>query len=233
MLERLAQEPLGAGRLRRCPPARRRRAAESTAGAYSRLSASIASMPMSPTIGSTSTCARIAVVPAATARSSTRRARAPMSSAVKSRFARPVRRIASAAVSAEPDTRSTRNALSRWIWRLDEARRDEPIRRPRSSRAPARPSDRRRECARRRSRGRPARLDRAAGSREAEGRARPDSMPKSRRRKGRPAPVPHAAVRGRVVHTPRRVPAPQGVQPEQEQRRNHRQRAEREDRRGR
>src|SRR5437660_1695058 len=87
----------------------------STAGAYSRLSASSACRPSSPTIGSTSTCARMAVVPAATARSNTRRARAPMSAVVKPRFATPVRRIASAAVSAEPDTRSTSSALSRWM----------------------------------------------------------------------------------------------------------------------
>src|SRR5262245_7085977 len=70
-------------------------------------------MPMSPTIGSTSTCARIAVVPAVTAMSSTRRARAATSSAVKARFAAPVSRMASAAVSAAPVIRSLKSALSR------------------------------------------------------------------------------------------------------------------------
>src|SRR5436309_5380693 len=87
----------------------------SMAGAYSRLSAGIASMPASPTIGSTSTCARIAVVPAGTARSSTRRALCAMSSTVKPRFARPVSRMASAAAPADPDTRSVKSALSRWM----------------------------------------------------------------------------------------------------------------------
>ena len=99
----------------RMPSCAKAQSCTSTAGAYSRLSASIASMPARRTIGSTSTCARIAVVPAATARSRTRRARASMSAAVKPRFAIAVSRIASAAVSAEPDTRSPRSALSRWM----------------------------------------------------------------------------------------------------------------------
>jgi len=100
----------------RMPSCANAQSCRSIAGAYSALSGSSASMPMSPTIGSTSTCVRIAVVPAATARSRTRRARAWMSLAVKCRFASPTSRIASATDAAPSGIRSERSALSRWTW---------------------------------------------------------------------------------------------------------------------
>ncbi len=83
------------------------------AGLYSRRSGRIASKPMRPTIGSTSTWLRIAVVPWRTAMSSTRRARSAMSCRVKLRFAAPVTRIASATVPSRLGARAPSRALSR------------------------------------------------------------------------------------------------------------------------
>src|SRR5258706_5349594 len=88
----------------------------SIAGAYSRRRGPIASKPMRPTIGSTSTWLRIAVVPWRTARSSTRRARSAMSSRVKPRLAAPVTRIASLTVPSRLGARAPSRALSRWMW---------------------------------------------------------------------------------------------------------------------
>src|SRR5574341_534878 len=66
----------------RMPSCAKAQSCRSRAGAYSALSASITWSPMSPTIGSTSTWARMAVVPAAIARSSVRRARGVVSAAL-------------------------------------------------------------------------------------------------------------------------------------------------------
>ena len=100
---------------RRMPSCAKAQSWRSMAGAYSRLSAVSASRPLSPTMGSISTWLRMAVVPARTAWSRTRRARAPMSSTVKPRLASAVTRSASATVPSIEGARSERSALSRWI----------------------------------------------------------------------------------------------------------------------
>ena len=87
----------------------------SSAGAYSALSGRSASSPRSPTIGSTSTWLRIAVVPWRTAMSRTARARVRMSSTVNRRLASPVMRMASWSVPSTLGVRSLNRALSRWM----------------------------------------------------------------------------------------------------------------------
>ena len=57
-------------------------------------------MPASPTIGSTSTCVRMTVVPCRIASSSARRARPAMSSTVNRRLARAVASVSSLALEA-------------------------------------------------------------------------------------------------------------------------------------
>ena len=103
----------------------------SSAGAYSSRSGSTASMPVSPTIGSTSTCVRIAVVPGAHGEvEHAAGARPDVVHGERAAWPRRVSWIASSSVPAVAETRSLSSALSRWM--CDSTRPGVSSRPPRS-----------------------------------------------------------------------------------------------------